>query len=406
MLTTGHTLTEAQFTTKVFEFKLRPHKKFIADADIILWRCRQLYNACLEQRVSRYQYANQSISWVEQCRELTELRAADPDFAAIPRDIQTDVVKRLDKAYAAFFRRLKSGEKAGFPRFKGRDRYSSFEYAVDQRHVFPLNGNKLTVKGIGTVRVRLSRQLPIGAAIKIIRIVKRADGWYAQLVCTVAKPEPLRPTGEMVGIDVGIESFATLSNGEQIENPRILKRASEKLEQAQRVLSRRKKGSKGRKVARVLVAKKHLKVSRTRKHFHYQVANRLVKEFDLIAVEKLNVRGMVKNHNLAQSISDVAWSSFLGILETKAEEARRIVERVDAKYTSQICSSCGRKEKKELSQRWHSCPCGCELHRDHNAAQNIRARGVATLTTRQRVVGLSERDGRHERQAESLKRVA
>lgn len=399
-------LADAQFTTKVFEFKLRPHKKFIADAENILWRNRQLYNACLEQRISRHQYASQSISWAEQSRQLTELREAMPEFAAIPRDIQADVVKRLDKAYAAFFRRIKSREKAGFPRFKNRDRYTSFEYAVDQRNSFPLKGNKLRVLGCGTVRVRLSRELPKHCAIKIIRILNRADGWYAQLICGVAQDQPMPRTGKSVGIDVGIESFATLSTGEQVENPRILKRASVKLIKAQQVLSGRKKGSKGRKEARHLVAKKHLKVSRTRKHFHYQVANRLVTEFDLIAVEKLNVRGMVKNHHLAQNISDVAWSSFLGILERKAEEAGRIVERVNAKYTSQTCSSCGRKEAKKLSQRWHSCPCGCELHRDHNAALNIRSRGLAALATRQRVIRLPERDGSNERQAVSLKQVA
>lgn len=218
---------------------------------------------------------------------------------------------------------------------------------------------------------------------KTCTLTRRADGWYACIACDT-EPEPLPKTGKNIGIDVGLESFATLSNGETIANPRLLRRAERQLKTAQRRFSRRKKGSERRKKARVLLAKTHLKVRRARLDFCHKIAHGLVARFDTIAVEKLNIKSMVtpinpKNHHLAKSISDAGWGFFVSVLTHKAETAGREVVAVNPAYTSQNCFNCGMRVPKKLSVRLHSCPyCGFEAHRDHNAALNILKSGGDT----------------------------
>lgn len=365
-----------------FEFKLKANRVFIEECERTLNGCQFLYNCALEQRINLYAQTGKGIGFVEQCRQLTDARAALPEVAGIYRDIQTDVLKRLDKAFDAFFRRLGTGEAPGFPRFKGRDRYDSFGCARRERDPFPIKGDKLTMPGVGTCRVRLSRSLEEMGHCRFVRILRRADGWHVQLVCEIAKPEPLPATGQSVGLDLGIESFATLSDGEQIENPRFVEKAAKKLAWAQRQMSRKVKGSANRRKARKKVALRHLKTTRARKHFHYQTALRLVRAFDFIAVEDLNVKGLAGGM-LAGSVASVAWGCFLAILTLKAEEAGREMRKVNPAFTSQDCSGCGDRKKKLLSQREHVCTsCGLITHRDINAAINIlsRAESARTLT--------------------------
>lgn len=397
---------------KTFEFRLRENRAFVEAAERTLDGCRFLYNSALEQRIRVYEATGKGIGFVEQCRQLTDARAELPEVAHIYRDIQTDALKRLDKAFDAFFRRLKSGETPGFPRFKGRDRYDSFGCARRERDPFPIKGDKLTMPGVGTCRVRLSRTIEEMGRCRFVRIIRRADGWYVQLVCEVTKPAPLPATGQSVGIDLGIESFATLSTGEQIENPRHVEKTAKKLAWSQRQLSRKVKGSANRRKARKKVALRHLKTARTRRHFHYQTALRIVRAFDFIAVEDLNIKGLAGGM-LAGSVASVAWGAFLLILIAKAEEAGRQVEKVDPRYTSQDCSGCGAREKKLLSQREHCCTkCGLIAHRDHNAAINIllRARGPKVTPVESdgalRSRNATVVDGRTERKASGLKRRA
>lgn len=365
---------------KTFEFKLRENRVFIEECERTLNGCRNLYNCALEQRINLYAQIGKGIGFVEQCRQLTDARKELPEVAGIYRDIQTDVLKRLDKAFDAFFRRLTTGEAPGFPRFKGRDRYDSFGCARRERDPFPIKGDKLTMPGVGTCRIRLTRTLEEMGRCRFVRILRRADGWYVQLVCEVARPAPLPTTGQSVGIDLGIESFATLSDGQQIENPRHVERAAMKLAWAQRQMSRKVKGSQNRRKARKKIALRHLKTTRARKHFHYQTALKIVRAFDFIAVEDLNVKGLAGGM-LAGSVASVAWGAFLLILICKAEEAGRRVEKVDPRYTSQDCSGCGAREKKLLSQREHCCTaCGLITHRDHNAAINILSRAESART--------------------------
>lgn len=280
------------------------------------------------------------------------LKIQSPYLTRVYSQVLQDVLRRVDRAFQAFFRRVKAGEKPGYPRFKGRGWYDSFTYP-QWGNGAKLEGGRLVLSKIGALRFHNDR--PFEGTPKTCTIVRKADGWYACIVCEVA-PSPLPPTGKAVGIDVGLESFATLSNGAQIANPRCYRAAERKLKQAQRRLSRRVKGSNRRRKARELLAKAHLKVKRARQDFAHKTARALVNEYDHIAVEKLNIRGMVRNHPLAKAISDAGWGLFLSILSAKAASAGRVVVEVNPAGTSQVCALCGESVPNRLAVRWHSCP--------------------------------------------------
>jgi putative transposase len=382
-------------TIKTFEFKLRANKSFVEACERELEHSRQIYNAALAERISCYQITGASLGYVEQSRHLTDARTL-PEVKSHLRAIQQDSLERLDEAFEGFFRRIKKGEKPGFPRYKGKDRYHTFSQKYEKVRPCPIKSDKLTVPGVGTCRVRLSR--PIEGQCKQLRITRRVDGWYALIVCETPKPAPAPPTGETIGVDVGITSFATLSTGEEIENPRHLKNALENLKRQQRWLSRKKKGSKRRAKQRIKVARAHLKVARCRKDFHHKISTNLVRRFDAITVEDLNIRGMVKNRHLAQAINDVAWGSFFTMTQTKAESAGRVFERVDPRYTSQICSNCGHRQKMPLAIRVYECEkCGFACGRDHNSAITIDRAGQARIHAR----GERRRSKKRERDSRS-----
>lgn len=364
-------MADDKIIQRTYEFKLRMNRKFEEACLRALDDARAVYNAALEQRISLYTYAGRSIGYYEQSRQLTEAREL-PEVKACLRSIQQDALERLALAFQAFFKRVKKGQSPGFPRFKARDRYHTFSQKIEKVRGCPLKGDKLTVPGVGTCRVRLSRE--IEGTVKQLRITRRCDGWYALLVCDLPKPKALPQTGQSVGVDVGLTTFATLSTGEKIENPRHLKAAEKKLARTQRRLSKKKRGSSNRKKARAKVACTHLQVSRCRKDFHHKAAKSLVDRFDRIAVEGLNIKGMVRNTHLAKHISDAGWGQFLAITQSKAENAGRVFEKVPARFTSQTCSSCGHQQKMPLALRVFNCGgCGHTIDRDENAALNIRA---------------------------------
>src|SRR2546426_1965412 len=200
-----------QHITKTFEFKLRTNKKFVHACEAELEHSRQIYNAALQERIECYKITGQGLGFVEQSRHLTDARTL-PDVKGHLRTIQSDALERLDEAFKAFFKRCaKRQGKAGFPRFRGKDRYHTFSQKIEKVRGCPLKGDKLTVPGVGTCRVRLSRELE--GTVKQLRITRRCDGWYVLLVCDLPKPEALPATGDTVGIDVGLENFATLSTG-------------------------------------------------------------------------------------------------------------------------------------------------------------------------------------------------
>jgi putative transposase len=284
-----------------------------------------------------------------------------------------DVLTRLDRAFQAFFRRVQAGEKPGYPRFKSSNRYNSFTYKQFGNGAMLVNGC-LVLSKIGCIPVRWSR--PLEGTPKTVTIRREADGWYVAFSCVDVPIRPLPGTGQQTGIDLGVESFATLANGTSLKNPRIFHVAEMHLKRAQRRVSRRKKGSHRRRKAVKLLARAHQKVRRARQDFHHKEALKLVQAYDTIYHESLQVANLLKNHHLAKAIADAGWSAFLSILSFKAAEAGKQAVAVHPAFTSQVCSGCGALVQKGLSVRWHACPdCGTSLHRDQNAALNILARG-------------------------------
>lgn len=308
-------------------------------------------------------------AWARKLNSMARQSAAERAWAAISR----------------FFDNCKkkvSGKK-GYPKFQKDNR--SIEYKTTgwklseaRQHLSLTDGF-----GIGTLKLLGSRDLSnyCKEQIKRVRIVRRADGYYAQFCVAVDRTEDLAPTGRTIGLDMGVESFYTDSNGEKVENPRYLRKAEKRLKQAQRKVSSKKKGSANRRKAIKALARKHLKVSRQRKDFAIKTARALVRSHDLVALENLQVRNMVRNHHLAGSISDASWSLFRQWAEYFGKVFGRVVIAVAPHYTSQECSACHAMVKKSLSTRTHTCQCGCVLDRDHNAAMNILARAL------KRVVG-------------------
>ncbi len=360
---------------KTYKYKLKPTSEQERRLEDILWRCRRLYNTALEQRITLWKQRGVSLCAYTQSAELPDLRATLPDYAAIHSQVLQDVLARLEKTYQAFFRRVKTGQTPGFPRFQGSNRYNSFTYKQFGNGV-TLDNGFLVLSKIGRVAVRWSRAL--AGTPKTVTLSREADGWYVCCSCADVPTQPLEPTGQETGIDVGLESFATLSDGTMIHNPRCYRKAERRLKTAQRRVSRRKKGGNRRRKAVKLLAKAHQTVKRQRQDFQHKTALALVRQFDTIYLEDLQVANMVRNHRLAKSINDAGWASFRTILEAKAAYAGRRVVAVPPVYTSQVCSGCGVIVSKGLSVRWHLCPdCGTSLHRDHNAARNIERAGQA-----------------------------
>ena len=333
-------------------------------------------NCCSKER--------HSISCYDQIKQLSALKEKDERFQSVHSQILQDAIRRVDKAFKNFFRRVKAGDTPGYPRFKSARRYDSFTYPQSG---FGITDNKkLRLSKIGDVKIKLHRPIEgdifvlishpldffceIKTKIKTLTIRRQADGWFACFSCEV-ESNLLPPTGKVVGVDVGLENFAITSDGEFFPPIKDLRKGEKKIKRVQREVARRKKGSKRRKKSVWRLKRAHLRVANKRRDTHHKVARKLVNDYDVIAIEDLSISNMVKNHHLAKSISDAGWYSFSLILAAKAEEAMRKVVKVDPKFTSQVCSGCGAIVKKELSERWHSCECGCELHRDVNAAINI-----------------------------------
>lgn len=355
---------------KAYKFKIRASQAIKRKFETTLGLCCELYNGGLQERRDAWRMAGKTVRYVEQANQLPEIKRLRPELNDIHSQVLQHTLKRLDTAFQNFFRRVKAGEKPGYPRFRSRRRYDSFTYPQGG---WKLQGRKLHLSKIGRVRLHLSRE--IEGTVKTVTIKREADGYYAVFAVEENHSRFIPKTGDHVGIDVGLENFATLSTGEVIENPRCLKTAERRLKTAQRKVSRRKRGSARRKKAVQSLARQHLKVKRQRLDFFHKTSLQLVREFDQTVFEDLNIRGMVKNHHLARSISDAAWGTFLAVHASKAESAGRVVVKVPAAFTSQDCSACGSRVRKSLAVREHRCiACGFVAHRDVNAAINIRKR--------------------------------
>ncbi len=362
---------------KNYTYKLKPTPEQERALAETLGRCRTLYNTALEERITAYRRRGVTLTAYQQMAELPDLKAAFPAYAAINAQVLQDVLARLDKAFQAFFRRVRAGQTPGFPRFQGRNRYHSFTYKqVGEHGGARLDNGFLVLSKIGRVAVRWSR--PWEGTPKTVTIAHEAGGWYAIISCAAVPAQPLPPTGRETGIDVGLKVFLITADGLVVDNPRHHRKAEKKLAKANKRVSRRKKGSKRRGKAVGWLGKHHQTVKRQRADFHHKTARMLLRQYDTIFLEDLRVANMVRNRHLAKSISDAGWAAFRTILEAKAACAGRRVIAVPPAYTSQDCSGCGERVPKSLSVRTHVCTsCGLVLDRDENAARNIQWAGQA-----------------------------
>jgi putative transposase len=393
---------------KSFKYKLMPTPEQERALDIVLWRCRELYNAGLEERKTAWEKCHVSVNFTRQSAELPDIKDVRPEYRATNAQVLQEVLHRLDKAFAAFFRRVQAGEQPGYPRFQGRNRYNSFTYPqVGEHGGAMVDGSILTLAKIGRTPCRLHR--PVQGTPKTVTIIREADGWYACVACDAVPGQPLPSTGQETGIDVGLKVFLIIAEGEAVENPRHYRRAERELRKAQKRVSRRKQGSKRRRKAVHLLARKHQKVKRQRTDFHQKTALALVRQYDAIYLEDLHVvnmsrrpapkpdgtggylpNGASSKAGLNKSIQDAGWAQFRTILEGKAACAGRRVVAVPPPYTSQECSGCGERVEKSLSVRTHVCPsCELILDRDENAARNIQWLGQSLQGLMAEAVGLN-----------------
>jgi putative transposase len=360
---------------KSFQYRLHPTKKQEASLSKCLNECRWLYNELLEERIVAYEELEMTLSKYDQMMFLPFFKEERTSLADIHSQVLQNVVDRLDKAFQAFFRRCKKGEKPGFPRFRGIHRYSSFCYPQTG---FSLIGNELKLSKIGNIRVKLHR--PIGGNIKTCTIRRTPSGfWEVSFSCEV-NVEPSAQKKETIALDMGLELFAVLSDGNTIPNPRFFKQGQKRLAKAQRKLSKFEKGTKERGKAGKVVTKIHEKIRNQRKNFCHKESKKLVENYQTIYMEDLSIKKMIQESFFAKSIADASWNQFCQFLTYKAAEAGRTLELVNPAYTTQICNQCGYLKAKDLTEREHHClQCGYRASRDFNAARNILALGLNGL---------------------------
>lgn len=360
---------------KTYKYRIYPSRAQQSRFEQTLDLCCELYNAALQERRDAWRVSRKSVNYYDQQKQLPEIKRVRPELGMIHSQVLQDVLRRLDKAFDALFRRMKSGEKTGFPRFRSRSRYNSFTFSQSG---FSIASGKLKLSKIGMVKIKLHR--PIEGKIKTLTITRTSTSkWFACFTAEV-EHERLPDTTDAVGIDMGLKSFATLSTGETIANPKFFRSAEKRLAKAQKKLSAAKRGTQDRAKRRKVVAHVYGRIANRRRNFAHQESRKLVNRFGLIVFEKLTIQNMVKNHHLAKSISDAAWGQLIRFTTYKAEWAGRCVRQVNPRNTSQACSGCGSIVEKDLSVRVHSCVrCGLTLDRDHNAAINILALGLQSI---------------------------
>lgn len=347
-----------------FELRLNPTKAQCAAFDEILVDSCNTYNAALQARRDAWEVNRERITYNHQCHQLAELRKI-PQMATIASEIQREPLRRLDRAFKAFFRRCKSpGEKPGYPRFRSRLRYDSFAWSAPRIH-----GDSLLVPNLGHVKFRAHRQLE--GNLKQVTVKRLGQKWIVRAICDIGPAPAKCVASNPVGIDLGLTTFATLSDGNEIQNPRFIKHHSERIARAQRNLARKNRGSNNRLRAKERVRRAYQQMADARKNFCHHVSKDLVGRYDLIAHEDLKIRNMVKG-NFAKSILDAAWGQLIQQLIYKAEYAGKWVIPVNPKGTTQRCSRCDTVVPKGIADRWHKCPnCGLSMGRDLNAALNV-----------------------------------
>jgi putative transposase len=354
---------------KTFKYRLYPSHAQEQQMFQVLDVCRHWYNMCLSERKWTYELEGRKVTKGEQEKAAIHYRRTFPQAQIVCSQTMQTVCDDLDKAFQAFFRRVKAGETPGYPRFKGRNHFHSFafkQFGVGAK----LDGRRLKLFGIGRVAIRWHR--PIEGEIKTVRIVHKAGRWYACFSCEVRESKPLPKTGRAVGLDMGVSAMYTKSDGEKADNPAYYRKSQRQLKRAQRSLARKERGSNNRRKALLKVQRLQEHTANQRQDYAHKLARQLVNEYDLIALEDLRIRNMVRNTRLSKSILDSGWGLFRQLLTYKAESAGREVVLVNPAYTSSRCMNCDRPFPDfDLSVRWVECACGLSLNRDHHAALKV-----------------------------------
>ena len=378
---------------RAFTYRLYPNQQQQRILERQLEECRWLYTHLLAERKRAWEERQESVRLYDQQATLPALKAERPALAEVNAQAVQNVAVRIDLAFQAFFRRCKAGEVPGHPRFRGKGRYDSLTSPqVPSGCKLDAEGKRLRLHGVGEVKVILHRPLEGTAegTAKTATVTRSSTGkWYVCFSCECA--EPLPPTGAVVGIDVGLKTFATLSTGEEIANPRFFRAEDKALAKVQRahnthahstLATGTPERAKHRAKHRHAVARVHERIAWRRGDFAHQHSRRIADGYDLIAVEDLSVNRMLQNPCLAKSISDAAWSQFASLLSYTAAWAGRKFVAVNPAYTSQDCSGCGHRQKLSLSDRTYACPwCGVVLDRDLNASLNIVRLGQQSLAS-------------------------
>lgn len=362
---------------KLYKFRLYPNQEQVTKLHSWLGMSRELYNAALQERIGAWKERRISISYPDQNKSLTEVKQIRPEFATVNSHVLQDTLQKLDKSFKAFFRRVKSGEKAGFPRFKGKNRFNSFSFPNTR---YKITGKHLDLSRFG--KIKMKQDCEIIGELKTATIKESCGKWYVSIVVEFT-PKVLPKTNQQIGLDVGLKTFLTDSEGKTVSNERYAERLQKKVRMAQRRVARRQKGSNGRREAVLLLKKIHERIFNQRNYFQHNLSTELVKDYDLIAIEKLNIKGLTKGM-LAKQVLDASWSSFFQMLRYKAENAGKKLIEVNPNGTSQTCI-CGANVPKILSQRWHQCDaCSIECDRDFMSARVVLQRAlnqsVQTLT--------------------------
>jgi putative transposase len=367
---------------KTFKYRLYLNTQQQRLLDAQLEECRWLYNELVAARRDAWGQRQESLRLYDQQAMLPMLKAIRPTLVSVQSQVLQNVAVRIDRAFQAFFRRVKSGEKPGYPRYRGKGRYESITYPqVPVGCKLDADMRRLRLYGVGMVKIILHR--PLERTPKTATISRSSTGkWYVCFSCECAEPSPLPATGQQVGIDVGLKTFAALSTGQEIANPHFFRPEEQALAKAQCRLSKEETGTLERAKRRRVVARVHERVAWRRSDFSHQHSRRIVNAFDVIAVEDLSVNRMTHNHCLAKSMHDAAWSRFADLLAYKAAWAGRQYVAVNPAYTSQDCSSCGHRQPLSLSDRIYTCPCcNIVLDRDFNANLNILRLGQQSLAS-------------------------
>jgi putative transposase len=366
---------EAEFVTNtVFHFELKPKPEQERQLFYLFYLCRKLYNFALEERIRHYKETGQGLTYRDQQNRLPSFKEANPEYKSVPSQVLQDVLRRVDRAFVNFFEK-----RASFPRFKDKLRHRSI--------TLPQSDALRNFGQIGLIYIPKIGQIKLNAhqwfdpsEVKIINIKYQGGKWFANLTVETVCAPPVSERERIVGIDMGLNHLAFTSDGIPYENPRFIEKSEKSLKKAQRRLSKKRKGSQNRKKAKRQLQQKHDRITNQRKDYLHKLSYELVSKYDVICIEDLEVKKMMKNHRLAKSIANVSWHRLSNYLSYKCKRYGKIFIQVDPKYTSQRCSSCGKTVKKTLSERVHECSfCPIVLNRDHNAAINIREAGMQML---------------------------